>query len=146
MNRIDILLVEDNPADAELISETLQSCDLLVDMHVSVDGEEALLFLQSLLDARTDLPHLILLDLNLPRLDGREVLCHLKSNRLLQLIPVIVLSSSGSDDDVIQSYRLGANSYVTKPENLRGYLGIARAVEDFWCRVAILPPAHDYTA
>jgi CheY-like chemotaxis protein len=136
----EILLVEDNPADAELTREALQESVLASQLHVVSDGLEALAFLHRTgryADAPT--PDLILLDLNLPRVDGRGVLTDIKQDVGLRDIPVVVLSSSAAPRDVSGAYALGANCYVTKPVSLDAFLAAIRAVEQFWIGVATLP-------
>jgi two-component system, chemotaxis family, response regulator Rcp1 len=143
--RIHILIVEDNPADADLTSETLtESID--VDVSLAKDGVEAL----ELLDKEGDWsdpgrPTLILLDLNLPRKDGRQVLAVLKAHALLRRIPVVILSSSESDHDVTSCYELGANCYITKPVDLQTFRATVRSVEDFWLSQAKLPKREGHT-
>ena len=138
--RIHVLLVEDNPADANLARETLMSAHGDVDVTVAKDGIEALDFLTG--DgswSKPGRPTLIVLDLNLPRKDGRQVLAVLKSHDLLRQIPVVILSSSDSERDVASCYQLGANCYVTKPEDLQTYRSVLGLLEDFWLAKARLP-------
>lgn len=137
--RIHILLVEDNPADADLTTEILTSTDE-VDVSLAKDGVEALMMLEGDGDwSQQGRPTLILLDLNLPRKDGRQVLAVLKAHHLLRRIPVIVLSSSESDFDVANCYELGANCYITKAMDLQSYRATVSAVEAFWLGKAKLP-------
>jgi len=141
MNRsIRILLVEDNPGDADLTRETLEDCRLHVDIAVAIDGAEALdrLFRRPPY-AGAELPDLILLDLNLPKMNGREVLRQIKLEPSLRTIPVVVLTSSDAEQDVVKSYELGANCYVTKPVGLEAFQAIVRSVEGFWFTVVKLP-------
>lgn len=137
--RISILLVEDNPGDAELTSEILESSNLRPKISVAKDGIEAVDFLRNPLSPR---PNLILLDLNLPRRNGQEVLNEIKSDASLKQIPVIILTSSTSKSDILKSYDLGANCYLGKPVDLNGYYDIIRAVEGFWFKVVKLPNNH----
>lgn len=137
---IRILLVEDNPGDVRLTREALRDAKMLNELHVVADGVEALAFL------RREPPHtaaprpdLILLDLNLPKMDGREVLSAIKSSPDLRSIPVVVLTSSGAEEDVARSYDLHANCYVRKPVELQSFLNVVRTIDDFWVSVVRLP-------
>jgi chemotaxis family two-component system response regulator Rcp1 len=137
---IRILMVEDNPGDADLTRDTLESGKLTLDISVAVDGAEALDYLLRrgrYTDA--NLPDLILLDLNLPKMDGRQVLAEVKKHEELQSIPVVILTSSNAERDVVQSYKLGANCYVTKPVDLTAFQSIVRSIEGFWFTVVKLP-------
>jgi CheY-like chemotaxis protein len=133
-------MVEDNPGDADLTRDTLESGKLTLDISVAVDGAEALDYLLRrgrYTDA--NLPDLILLDLNLPKMDGRQVLAEVKKHEELQSIPVVILTSSNAERDVVQSYKLGANCYVTKPVDLTAFQSIVRSIEGFWFTVVKLP-------
>ncbi len=137
---IQILLVEDNPGDVELTREALH--DTKVHMHLSVvnDGVEAMAFLRRegrFADAPR--PDLILLDLNLPRKDGRGVLADVKQDPSLRHIPVVVLTSSQAEQDIVRAYELHANCYVTKPVDLDQFVKIVRSIEQFWFTVVKLP-------
>jgi CheY-like chemotaxis protein len=132
---IKVLLVEDNEADANLTRETLESGKLHVKIDVAIDGIQALEKLRS----ASPLPDLVLLDLNLPKMDGRQVLSEMKNDAKLKCIPVVILSSSDAEIDVVKSYQLGANCYVTKPVGLKSFQKIVRSVEDFWFTVVKLP-------
>jgi two-component system, chemotaxis family, response regulator Rcp1 len=139
-NLIHILLVEDNPADADLTSETLISTDENIDLSIAKDGVEALELLHN--DgswSEPGRPTLILLDLNLPRKDGRQVLAVIKSHDLLRRIPVVVLSSSDSEKDVTSCYQLGANCYIAKPGDLQAYRAVVRSLKEFWIGKVTLP-------
>lgn len=137
---IRVLLVDDNPGDADLTRETLEASKMHLDIAVVTDGIEALAYLRRQAPFEgARLPDLILLDLNLPRLGGREVLAEIKSDRALQAIPVVVLSSSDAEQDVLKSYQLGANCYVTKPVGLEAFQSIVRSIESFWFTVVKLP-------
>jgi CheY-like chemotaxis protein len=139
---IDVLLVEDNPGDADLTRENLEAAKVHINLHLAVDGVEALRFLRHEGEhADKPQPDLILLDLNLPRKDGRETLREIRADSKLRLIPTIVLTSSAAERDVVASYELGANAYVTKPVNLAGFAEIVRAIEGFWFTVVKLPSA-----
>lgn len=141
---IQVLLVEDNPADVDLALDALDQCRLRLHISVSNDGIDALEFLRrSGRHTGAPRPDLILLDLNLPRKSGRELLSDIKSDPDLRRIPVVVLSSSDAEKDVLQSYNLGANCYVTKPVDLRIFQSIVQSIEGFWFTVVKLPPRVD---
>lgn len=133
-------MVEDNPADVRLTREAFKDAKVLNNMSVVGDGEEALLFLRRK-GAYSDAPRpdLILLDLNLPKKDGREVLAEIKSDPLLKRIPVVVLTTSEDEKDVLKAYDLHVNAYITKPVNLDQFMKVVEAVEDFWLTVVKLP-------
>lgn len=137
---IRVLLVEDNPGDAHLTRDTLEQSKLLIQITVAADGEEAL---DRLLGrgayAESALPDLIVLDLNLPRLSGREVLAEMRRHEQLRGIPVVVLTSSDAEKDVVMSYQLGASCYVTKPVGLEAFQAIVESIESFWFTVVKLP-------
>jgi CheY-like chemotaxis protein len=138
---IEILLVEDNPGDVRLIQETFKEGGLLNRIHVVEDGVEAMAFLRQQ-GKYTDSPRpgLILLDLSLPKKSGLEVLSEIQTHADLRRIPVVVLTTSKAEEDVIRSYDLNANSFVTKPVELSPFIKILKSVEDFWLTVAKLPP------
>lgn len=138
---IDILLVEDSPADVRLTREALKEAKVLNMLHVVQDGMAALEFLRRQGQyAGSPQPDLILLDLNLPRRDGREVLGEIKCDEQLKHIPVVVLTTSRAEEDVVRSYNLHANAYVTKPVDLKQFLEVIRVIEEFWLAVVTLPP------
>ncbi len=138
---VEILLVEDNPGDIRLTREALREGKLHNNLHVVGDGESALSFLrQEGRYADAVRPDLVLLDLNLPRVDGREVLEVLKHDENLKSIPVVVLTTSQAEEDVLRAYRLHANCYVTKPLNIDAFATIVRAIEHFWLSIVTLPP------
>ncbi len=138
---VTILLVEDNPADAELTQEGLKRAKVLTDLHVVEDGEQALAFLRrEPPHANAPAPDLILLDLNLPKMDGREVLAEIKSDPALEHIPVVVLTSSNADTDVLKAYKLKASCYVQKPVMFKEFIETIKAVDEFWLTVVKLPP------
>ena len=138
---IEILLVEDNPGDADLAREALENSKIRNTLSVVGDGEEALAFLhRSGKYAAAPRPDLILLDLNLPRKSGREVLAEIKSDEDLKRIPVVVLTVSKDEEDILESYNLHANCYITKPIDLHQFLRVVRAIEDFWLTIVKLPP------
>src|SRR5438477_1220351 len=129
---IDILLVEDNPGDVRLTIEGLKEGKVRNKLHVARDGVEALAFLRQEGEfADAVRPDLILLDLNLPRKDGREVLADIKADPDLKTIPVVVLTTSRADQDVLQSYQLQANCYITKPVDLEQFIGVVKSLEEF---------------
>ena len=139
---MDILLVEDNPGDIRLTQEALKESRLQNTLHVVEDGEAALDYLHQRGRYRQALqPDLILLDLNLPALDGREVLKHIKQDEALSHIPVVVLTTSDAGDDILKSYRLYANCYITKPLDLDQFIRVVGAIEDFWLTIVKLPRA-----
>lgn len=139
---VEILLVEDNPADVRLIQEALGEGKVPYQLHVTEDGEEALTFLrQEGSYADEPRPDLVLLDLNLPRKDGRDVLKEVKSDPDLHRIPVIVLTTSSAEQDILRCYDLHANSYITKPTDLDSFLQVIRSIEEFWPATASLPPS-----
>jgi CheY-like chemotaxis protein len=139
---VEILLVEDNPGDARLTREALNEAKIRNNLHHAMDGVEALAFLRREgQHAEAPRPDIILLDLNLPRKDGREVLAELKADATLCTIPVVVLTTSEAEQDIVRSYQLHANCYITKPVDLEKFLAIVRAIEDFWLAVVRLPQA-----
>ena len=138
---MQILLVEDNAADVRLTQEALRDAKVLNQLHVARDGVEALDFLHG----RTPFegcprPDLVILDLNLPRKSGREVLAEMKGDPALRSIPVAVLTTSSQEADIVESYDLGANCYITKPVDLEQFLHVVQTVEEFWLGVVKLPP------
>lgn len=133
------LLVEDNPGDVDLTRETLEASKLKIDIAVAIDGVQALAMLHRQGEFEgCELPDLILLDLNLPKLGGREVLAAIKQDPELHTIPVVILTSSDAEQDILKSYELGANCYVTKPVGLQAFQSIVRSVENFWFAVVKL--------
>jgi chemotaxis family two-component system response regulator Rcp1 len=137
---IEILLVEDNPGDVRLTFEALRESKVRNNLRVARDGVEAMAFLRREgQHADAARPDLILLDLNLPRMDGREVLSAIKSDASLKTIPVVVLTTSRAEQDVLQSYQLQANCYITKPVDLEQFLKVVKSIEDFWLTIVTLP-------
>lgn len=137
---IEILLVEDNPGDVRLTQEALKEGRITNRLHVVDDGEKALVFLRQEGEyADSPRPDIILLDLNLPKKDGRQVLAEIKSDPQLRRIPVVVLTTSKAEEDILRSYDLHANCYITKPVDLDQFLGVVRSIEDFWLTVVKLP-------
>jgi CheY-like chemotaxis protein len=137
---IEILLVEDNIGDADLVREGLESCKILNRLNVVEDGEKAIAYLHKEAPyANASRPELILLDLNLPRKDGREVLAEIKNDKCLMRIPVIILTSSKAEEDIVKSYNLHANCYISKPIDVDQFLKVIKSIEDFWLNIVILP-------
>lgn len=137
---VDILLVEDNPGDVRLTQEVLKEAKVKNDLHVVSDGDEALAFLRR--EGRykdSKRPDMILLDLNLPKKTGHEVLSEIKSDDNLKRIPVVVLTVSKDEEDVIKSYNLYANCFITKPVDLNQFLNVVKSIEDFWLTIVKLP-------
>ena len=136
----DILLVEDNPGDVALTKVAFEDAKLLNPLVVAGDGEAAVEMLKRRADQGDgELPAMILLDLNLPKLDGREVLAIVKEDARLKRIPVIVLTSSTAERDIAESYQLGVNAYVTKPLAIDEFLAAVRSIGNFWLTIATLP-------
>ncbi len=136
----DILLVEDNPGDVLLLKEFLKCAKMPYNLHVAEDGEEALLFLnQSEKSRNSPRPDLIILDLNLPKVDGFEVLQQVKQDPRFKRIPVIILTSSHAEMDIARSYDLHANCYITKSSELKEFSEIVKSIEHFWFEIARLP-------
>jgi CheY-like chemotaxis protein len=137
---IEVLLVEDNPGDVRLTKEALKEGKLLNHVTVVGDGVEALSFLRrqgQYADAAP--PDLILLDLNLPKKDGRQVLAEIKTDPSLRRIPVVVLTTSSAEEDILKTYDLHANCYITKPVDLEQFMRVVKSIEDFWVTVVRLP-------
>lgn len=137
---VDILLVEDNPGDVELIRESLSEGKMRNEMHVVEDGIDAMKFLHKQGKyGEAPCPDLVLLDLNLPKKSGREVLQEIKSDPQLKFIPVVVLTSSKAEEDIVKSYNLHANCYITKPVDFDQFMQVVKSIEDFWLTVVKLP-------
>jgi chemotaxis family two-component system response regulator Rcp1 len=137
---LEILLVEDSPGDIRLTREAFKDAKVLVNLHVALDGEEAMAFLECKgTHVNSPRPDLILLDLNLPKKDGRAVLAEIKGNTMLQTIPVVILTTSASEADILKSYALHANCYITKPVDLEGFLKVVKSIDSFWLSVVKLP-------
>ena len=138
---VDILLVEDDPADVVLTKEGLKSAKLRINLFAVSDGIEALRYLRREGPYRTEpRPDLILLDLNLPRKDGRETLRDLRADEKLRGIPVVVLTTSEAEQDILKCYDLGANCYITKPVGFEAFIKVVHALEDFWFTLVKMPP------
>jgi len=137
---MEVLLVEDSPGDVRLTQETLRDANRSIHLHVASDGVEAMAFLRHEgVHVRAPRPDLILLDLNLPKMDGREVLAHIKADDSLRLIPVIILTTSESEADIVKSYQLQANCYLSKPVQLEAFESLVKSINDFWLTKVKLP-------
>ena len=138
---LEVLLIEDNPGDVELTQIALEDSKISVHLSVVEDGVKATSFLHK--EAKYDTtptPDIILLDLNLPKKDGREVLAEIKADRLLRRIPVVVLTTSQAEEDVLKAYNLSANCYITKPVDFDQFVKIVQSIENFWFTIVKLPP------
>jgi len=137
---IEILLVEDNPGDTDLIREGLENSKIHNRLQVVEDGEKAIAYLHREAPySNASRPDLILLDLNLPRKDGREVLAEIKEDKSLKRIPVVILTSSKAEEDILKTYNLHANCYISKPIDVRQFLNVVKSIENFWLSIVILP-------
>jgi two-component system, chemotaxis family, response regulator Rcp1 len=138
---LEVLLVEDSPGDVRLTQEALKDAKVHINLRVARDGIDAMAFLLREGEYVTaPRPDLILLDLNLPKKDGREVLKEIKENLELKSIPVVILTTSASEADILRSYQLHANCYITKPVNLDGFLTVVKSIDTFWLSIVKLPP------
>jgi chemotaxis family two-component system response regulator Rcp1 len=143
---LGVLLVEDNAGDVRLIKETLLDGKTLMDIQVARDGIEAMQILRGEGDFTNSPPiDLVMLDLNLPKRDGREVLAEIRADDSLKHIPVIILTSSSAEKDIDKAYDLYANCYVVKPIDLDDFINAVRSIEDFWLTIVKLPPTHKQT-
>ena len=141
---MEILLVEDSPTDVLIAREALSEAKIINEIHVAEDGVEALDFLnQRGKFASAPRPDLILLDLNLPRKNGREVLAEIKADESLKQIPVVVLTTSSAEEDVLKSYNLHANCYVVKPVEFNSFVKAVQSIQQFWFSVVTLPPSKE---
>ncbi|HYW45634.1 MAG TPA: response regulator [Bryobacteraceae bacterium] len=139
---IEVLLVEDNPGDVRLTVEAMKEGKVINNLSVASDGVEALAFLRKEdVFHNAPRPDIILLDLNLPKLDGRQVLREIKTDESLRRIPVVVLTTSRAEEDILRSYDLHANCFVTKPVDFEQFEKVVRAISDFWFEIVKLPPA-----
>jgi chemotaxis family two-component system response regulator Rcp1 len=137
---IEVLLVEDSPGDVRLTKEAFRSANPTVHLHVACDGVEAMAFLRHEgVHANSLRPDLILLDLNLPKMDGREVLAHIKGDDILKTIPTAILTTSDADVDITKSYQLHANCYLNKPVQLDEFEKLVKSINDFWLNEVRLP-------
>jgi two-component system, chemotaxis family, response regulator Rcp1 len=137
---VEILLVEDNPGDVDLTREALEVSKIHNTLHVTMDGVEAINFLRKKGKYKDAVrPDIILLDLNLPKKDGREVLGEIKQDEDLKRIPVVILTTSSAEEDVLKTYNLHANCYITKPLDLNQFIKVVKTIEDFWLSIVVLP-------
>lgn len=144
LESIDILIVEDNPGDARLIKEVLNDSKVFNSLHIVNDGVEAMSFLRNTGGyAKMPKPDLIILDLNLPKKDGREVLAEIKADEDLRHIPVVIMTISQAEEDILKSYKLQANCYITKSIDLNEFIKVIKSIEDFWFSIVKLPPKND---
>ena len=137
---LEVLLVEDSPGDVRLTQEAFREANPAIHLHVTTDGVEAMAFLtRQGIHARAPRPDLILLDLNLPKMDGREVLAHIKEDPVLKTIPTVILTTSDAEADIVKSYQLQANCYLSKPVQLDAFESLVRSINDFWLTKVKLP-------
>jgi two-component system, chemotaxis family, response regulator Rcp1 len=140
---VEVLLVEDSPGDVRLTQEAFRDANMAIHLHVASDGVEAMAFLrQQGAHAGAPRPHLILLDLNLPKMDGREVLAHIKDDVNLKAIPIVILTTSNAEADIAKSYQLHANCYLSKPVQLDEFESLVKSINDFWLTIVTLPVAN----
>ena len=139
---IKILLVEDNPGDVELTRLAFEESKLLIDLSVAHDGVAAMSFLQQRKVAKLAQPDLVLLDLNLPKMNGQEVLAELKIDQDLKRIPVIVLTTSQAEEDILGAYNAYASGYITKPVSFDQFIKVIQSIESFWFTIVKLPPNY----
>jgi chemotaxis family two-component system response regulator Rcp1 len=137
---VQVLLVEDSPGDVRLTQEAFRDANRSINLHVASDGVEAMAFLRHEgVHVNAPRPDLILLDLNLPKMDGREVLAHIKEDHKLKTIPTVILTTSDAEADIVRSYQLQANCYLTKPVQLDAFEGLVKSINDFWLTKVKLP-------
>jgi CheY-like chemotaxis protein len=137
---VEVLLVEDSPGDVRLTQEAFRDANSSIHLSVAADGVEAMAFLKHVgMHANSPRPDLILLDLNLPKMDGREVLAHIKEDDDLKTIPTVILTTSDAESDIVKSYQLQANCYLTKPVQLDAFESLVKSINDFWLTKAKLP-------
>jgi two-component system, chemotaxis family, response regulator Rcp1 len=137
---VEVLLVEDSPGDVRLTQEAFREANEFVHLHVATDGVEAMAFLKREgLHAQAPRPDLILLDLNLPKMDGREVLAHIKDDASLKTIPTVILTTSDAEVDIVKSYQLQANCYLSKPVQLDAFETLVKSINTYWLTEAKLP-------
>ncbi len=137
---IEVLLVEDSPGDVRLTQEAFRDTNMSIHLHVANDGVEAMAFLRREgVHATAPRPDFILLDLNLPKMDGREVLAHIKEDESLQMIPTVILTTSEAEADIVKSYQLRANCYLSKPVQLMEFENLVKSINNFWLTQAKLP-------
>jgi chemotaxis family two-component system response regulator Rcp1 len=143
-NPINILLVEDNPADIRLTQEVFKEGRIRNTLNVVMDGEEAMIYLRKLGKySQAETPDLVLLDLNLPKKDGRSVLADIKADPVLKFIPVIILTTSAAEQDILNTYANHANCYIMKPVDLAQFINVVRSIEEFWLTIVKLPKKED---
>jgi two-component system, chemotaxis family, response regulator Rcp1 len=141
---IEVLLVEDSPGDVRLTQEAFRDTNSTIHLHVAADGVEAMAMLtQRGVHAKAPRPDLILLDLNLPKMDGREVLAQIKEDERLKTIPTVILTTSEAEADIVKSYQLQANCYLSKPVELDAFENLVKSINDFWLTKAKLPPQNE---
>lgn len=137
---LQVLLVEDSPGDVRLTQEAFRDANMSIHLHVAIDGVEAMAFLKRKgAHAQAPRPDLILLDLNLPRMDGREVLAHIKQDESLKTIPTVILTTSEAEADIAKSYQLQANCYLCKPVQFDAFENLVKSITDFWLTKVKLP-------
>lgn len=142
---VEILLIEDNPGDVRLTKEALKEGKIINNLHVAEDGIEASAYLKKQGKYKNEpIPDLILLDLNLPRKDGRELLAEIKEDQSFKHIPVVVLTTSKAEEDIIKSYESHANCYITKPVDMNQFIKIVKSIEYFWFSIVKLPPNKNF--
>jgi CheY-like chemotaxis protein len=139
---IKVLLVEDNPGDVALAKAALRTCKVANEITVACDGEEAMALLRQAMDSSAEeLPDLVLLDLNMPRKSGIEVLCEIKQDPVLKRVPVVIVTSSQAEEDIVRSYDLHANCYIPKPIGMDEFRKVVKAIDEFWFSIVKLPKA-----
>lgn len=145
MRSVEVLLIEDSPGDVRLTREAFRDASISIRLHVANDGVEAMAFLrrEGVNNAHVPRPDLILLDLNLPRMDGREVLAQIKEDPLLKAIPTVILTTSDAEADILGSYELRANAFLSKPVDLEAFDELVKSIGDFWLNQVRLPRAED---
>ncbi len=142
---VEILLVEDNPGDIRLIKEAMKEAKIINNLNVVEDGAEAIAYLRGLETFKdATLPDIIFLDLNLPKKNGREVLAEIKQDINLKQIPVVILTVSKAEEDIIKTYELHANCFITKPVDLEQFIKVVKSIENFWFSIVKLPPNKNF--
>ena len=142
LNAVSILLVEDNPNDVEITRRALEKGRVMNELIVARDGQEALDILFAAANGEARRPGLILLDLNLPKVDGREVLAKVKADPKLKRIPVVVLTVSTREEDIVRTYDLGVNTFITKPVGFEEFMKVVTTIKEYWLLIATLPPVE----
>jgi len=142
---VEILLVEDNPGDIRLTKEAMKEAKIINNLNVVEDGVDALAYLRKKGEFKgANRPDLILLDINLPKKNGREVLAEIKQDENLKLIPVVILTVSKAEEDIIKTYELHANCFITKPVDMDQFIKVVKSIEDFWFSIVKLPPNKNF--